>query len=106
MKVTKLPLPTPWSVDTAVLHLYQAWSCRGQVQLSQIILRNPNMVAALVALWQRDHQQEYAVRGDKAASGMLPHGLGQWRLLRERDGCGVIVMSNASSAAIEVSHEG
>jgi hypothetical protein len=101
MKVTKLPLPRPWSADTAVLHLYRVWSSRGRIKLHQITLHNPNMVNALVALWQRDHRQEHAGRDDEVASGTLPQDLGQWRLLRKLDGSGVIVIGREETSASE-----
>ena len=95
MKATTLPLPTPWTADAAVLHLYRVWSNQGRVYLRQIALLNPNMVNALTVLWQRDHEQEHAVRSCEVASGTLP-GVGRWQLLQEPDGTGTIMIEQES----------
>jgi hypothetical protein len=94
MKANVLPLPEPWNTDAAILHLYRVWSNQYRAQLRQIVLLNPNMVDALTVLWQRDHEQEHAVRSCEVASGTLP-GVGRWQLLREQDGSGVIVIGDA-----------
>lgn len=98
MKANVLPLPSPWNADAAILHLYRVWRGPGRLPLQQIVLQNPNMVDALIALWQRDHGQERTVRGGEVASGTLP-GLGRWRLLRHLDGSGVIVIGEVPYAA-------
>jgi hypothetical protein len=103
MKANVLPLPSPWNADAAILHLYRVWSGRGRLHLQQIVLLNPNMVDALIALWQYDHGQERTVSGGEVASGTLP-SLGRWHLLRHQDGSGVIVIGEAPYAA-EASRE-
>lgn len=94
MKIIKLPLPAPWDANTAILHLYRAWSNQGRVQLQSIELPNPNMVNAIQTLWQRDHEQEQALGEGEVACGTLAQTLGHWRLLRKQDGSGVIVIKN------------
>lgn len=91
MKVSKLPRPEPWNTDTAVSHLYRAWSNQGRVQLRQIVLLNPNMVAALKALWQLDHQRASDMQSDEDPGGVLTN-IGSWRLLQEQGGSGMIVI--------------
>lgn len=92
MKPKTLPLPAPWDSDAAVLHLYRCWSNQCRVQLRQITLPNPEMVNALWALWQRNHQRASDVQPSQAREdpGGFLAGIGTWRLLQTSDGSGMI----------------
>ncbi|GCE32100.1 hypothetical protein KDA_75840 [Dictyobacter alpinus] len=91
MKATKRPLPTPWTADTAVLHLYGAWSNRGLVRLHEMELPNPSMVQALLSLWEHERQQRGDPAHEKVVSGVVT-GLGTWHLHQRTDGTGTIVI--------------
>ncbi|GHP00846.1 hypothetical protein KSF_108930 [Reticulibacter mediterranei] len=85
MKIFKLPLPEPWNIDTAVAHLYGAWSNQGREKIQQMERHNPLMVNALLTLWERDHHQQHGPKG------VLPDHR-SWKLLLHQNGTGIIVL--------------
>jgi hypothetical protein len=78
-KLTRKPLPEPFTADAAVLHLYRAWTGQGKLALQRIELRNPRMVNALAAHFQREHPGAQ-LANHVLAEGILT-GIGRWTLL-------------------------
>ena len=86
MRIKRKPLPSPWTADAAVLHLYLVWTNRGRIQLRLIALPNQAMVSSILNLWQASgsHGEE--------VGGMITKGKA-WRLYVAPDGTGTLEFS-------------
>jgi len=85
MKIYRLPLPEPWTLDAVVVHMYRAWSNQGQGRVQRIALVNPLMVHSLVELWRPPSDKQ----ATEAPHGIL-EGIGTWQLVQNQDGSGII----------------
>lgn len=93
VKAKTRPLPTPWTIDVAITHLYCCWA-HGQLDLQRVVLRNPNMVNALYVLWRKSHPCAplFPSAGIVCWGKLVTRRWGStWLLIRKRNGSGLLL---------------